>query len=240
MVHSHMENAAQGFCNVHLTSGSARRSRCRTSGWRSARSRRAGSTSTRCRASNLVADTESFDRYYEPVNERWEQVRNENDPELEPFVSRSAFVRAEPVADRATATWPRPTSGRPTWSTELAEEHLDRWLRWVDEAEPVPADERAALARPTTGDPAQHRRARPGQRDGRAVLRPRDHPTRWCAPCGAATGSCPPARPMTAMPSWSAPCARAVRVPGAEAPYDTVHLTVRYPALAAARTTSSG
>jgi len=30
--------------------------------------------------------------------------------------------------------------------SELAEEHLDRWLGWVDEAERVPAEERAALA----------------------------------------------------------------------------------------------
>ena len=78
--------------------------------------------------SNLVTDTDSFDRYYEPVNARWEQVRNDDDSELEPFVSRSAFVRAGPVADRVLLHG----AGRPAddrrWSTELAEEHLDRWL----------------------------------------------------------------------------------------------------------------
>ena len=144
MVHSHMENAAAGFCNVHLTIWLGPQVKvphfgmalgCFPQGWVYLDS---------VPRSYLVTDTDSFDRYYEPVNERWEQVRNENSF-LEPFVSRSAFVRAglsptafcymAPAADDMTSL-----------VTELAEEHLDRWLGWVDQAETVPVEEQAALA----------------------------------------------------------------------------------------------
>jgi hypothetical protein len=144
MVHSHMENAAHGFCNVHLTIWLGPHVKvphfgmalgCFPQGWVYLDS---------VPRSYLVTDTESFDRYFEPVNERWEQVRNEH-PEMEPFVSRSAFVRAglSPTA----FCYMSPADQRMTdLVTELAEEHLDRWLRWVDEAEPVPVEERPALA----------------------------------------------------------------------------------------------
>lgn len=144
MVHSYMENASLGFCNVHLTIWLGPQVKvphfglalgCFPQGWLYLDS---------VPRSYLVTDTDSFDRYYEPVNARWEQVRNDNDW-LEPFVSRSAFVRAglsptafcsmAPADDRMTAL-----------VSELAEEHLDRWLGWVDAAEPVPAEDRAALA----------------------------------------------------------------------------------------------
>ena len=94
---------------------------------------------------NLLTDTDSFDRYYGPLNAEWEQVQQENDF-LDPFVSRSGFVRAEPVADGALPTRRRPTAAPPTWSPSSPTDHLDRWLRWVDEAERVPAEEQAALA----------------------------------------------------------------------------------------------
>ena len=92
----------------------------------------------------LLTDTDSFDRYYGPLNAEWEQVQQENDF-LSPFVSRSGFVRASlsPMAHAYTA----PTDSRTTdVVTKLATDHLDRWLRWVDEAERVPVEEQAALA----------------------------------------------------------------------------------------------
>jgi hypothetical protein len=94
--------------------------------------------------SNLLVDTDSFDKYYGPLNARWEQIRQDNDF-LEPFISRSAFVRAglSPLAHCYLA----PADQRTTdLVAELAEEHLERWIGWVDEAEQVPAEERAQLA----------------------------------------------------------------------------------------------
>ncbi|KHL15788.1 red chlorophyll catabolite reductase (RCC reductase) [Mumia flava] len=144
MVHSHMENAAAGFCNVHLTIWLGPQVKvphfgmalgCFPHGWMYLDS---------VPRSYLVTDTDSYDRYYEPVNARWEQVRNDNDW-LEPFISRSGFVRAglSPTAFCYMA----PADERMTdLVSELATEHLERWLGWVDEAPRVPADEQAALA----------------------------------------------------------------------------------------------
>lgn len=144
MIHSHMENAALGFCNVHLTVWLGPQVKvphfgmalgCFPQGWLYLDS---------VPRSNLLTDTDSFDRYYGPVNERWEQVRGDHDF-LDPFVSRSAFVRAglsptafcymAPADERTTAL-----------VSELAEEHLERWLGWVDAAPRVPVEEQAALA----------------------------------------------------------------------------------------------
>ena len=144
MVHSHMENATQGFCNVHLTIWLGPHIKvphfgmalgCFPQGWLYLDS---------VPRTYLATDTDSFDRYYEPLNARWEQVRNDHDF-LEPFVSRSAFVRAGLVADRAVLHG-SDADQLTELVTELAEEHLERWLGWVDEAEQVPAAERAALA----------------------------------------------------------------------------------------------
>ena len=49
--------------------------------------------------SYLVTDTESFDKYYEPVNARWEQVAQR--PRLAGAVRQPQRVRpGRPVADR--------------------------------------------------------------------------------------------------------------------------------------------
>ncbi len=145
MVHSHMENATQGFCNVHLTIWLGPQVRvphfgmalgCFPQGWVYLDS---------VPRSYLVTDTESFDKYYEPVNERWEQVRNEHTTASSR--SSAAAPSSAPASRRPrSATWRRPTSRMTDLVTELAEEHLDRWLGWVDEAEQVPAEEQAALA----------------------------------------------------------------------------------------------
>ena len=105
------------------------------------------------------------------------------DPEFAWFTSRAAFIRASlsPNAyctrssarhgisrSSATGCTPRSTSGSPG-STRPP---------------PVPSDERDALRAPGPRDPAQHRRPRPGQRDGRAVLRRGDHPAPRARPLG--------------------------------------------------------
>lgn len=144
MVHSFMENAELGFCNVHLTIWLGSQVKvphfgmalgCFPQGWVYLDS---------VPRSYLVTDTDSFDRYYEPVNTRWEQVRNDHDW-LEPFVSRSAFVRAG-LSPTALCYMADADQRMTDLVTQLATEHLDRWLGWVDAAEPVPVEERSALA----------------------------------------------------------------------------------------------
>ena len=94
MVHSYMENASLGFCNVHLTIWLGPQVKvphfglalgCFPQGWLYLDS---------VPRSYLVTDTDSFDRYYEPVNARWEQVRNDElFSEGDPLHGRAFTVR---------------------------------------------------------------------------------------------------------------------------------------------------
>jgi len=144
MVHSHMENAALGFCNVHLTVWLGPQVRVPHFGMALGAFPQGWVYLDSVPRSYLMTDTESYDRYYAPVNARWEQIRQDN-TFLEPFVSRSAFVRAglSPTAHCYMA----PADKRTTdLVAEITEEHLERWIGWVDEAERVPVEEQAELA----------------------------------------------------------------------------------------------
>ncbi|MEH2146950.1 red chlorophyll catabolite reductase [Nostoc sp.] len=91
----------------------------------------------------LLADLAYLDRYYEPVNQTF--LKLQEDSRLKVFTSKSVYIRLfqSPVSLCYT--------GAPTFETleltrTLAHETLDRWLTWVDGAEPVPEDARQALA----------------------------------------------------------------------------------------------
>lgn len=144
MIHSHMQSAEMGFVNVHLTIWLGPHVRVPHFGMALGAFPQGWMFLDSVARSNLLVDTDSFDRYYGPLNDEWEQIQAENDF-LEPFVSRSAFVRASlsPTAHCFMA----PGDSRTTaLVSELAERHLDRWMTWVEEAEPVPAEEQAKLA----------------------------------------------------------------------------------------------
>ena len=144
MIHSHMENAKAGFANIHLTIWLGPQVKVPHFGLALGAFPQAWIFVDSVSRTNLLTDTDSYDRYFGPLNSEWEQFQQDNDF-LAPFVSRSGFVRASlsPMAHAYTA----PTDSRTTDAvSELATKHLDRWLRWVDEAERVPADEQAALA----------------------------------------------------------------------------------------------
>jgi len=93
---------------------------------------------------HLLADGDYYDRYYEPLNEEWLEVREAN-PELEWFTSRAGFIRSSLSPTAQCYSFPR-SERHLDLVRRLTHEHVDRWLRWVDEAEPVPESERAALA----------------------------------------------------------------------------------------------
>lgn len=144
MIHSHMQNAELGFVNVHLTIWLGPQVRVPHFGLALGAFPQGWLFLDSVARSNLLVDTDSFDRYFGPLNDEWEQVQAQHDF-LEPFVSRSAFVRASlsPTAHCFMA----PGDARTTaLVSELAERHLDRWMTWVDEADEVPAEERAELA----------------------------------------------------------------------------------------------
>lgn len=144
LVHSHMQNATMGFANIHLTIWLGPQVKVPHFGLALGAFPQAWIFVDSVPRTNLLTDTDSFDRYYGPLNAEWEQVQQDNDF-LKPFVSRSGFVRSSlsPMAHAYTA----PTDSRTTdVVTKLATAHLDRWLAWVDEAERVPVEEQAALA----------------------------------------------------------------------------------------------
>ncbi len=91
----------------------------------------------------LLTDLAYLDRYYEPVNQTF--LKLQSDSRLKLFTSKSAYIRLfqSPVSLCYT--------GAPTIETlelirTLAHETLDRWLTWVDAAEPMPEDAQEALA----------------------------------------------------------------------------------------------
>ncbi|WP_235735442.1 hypothetical protein [Nocardioides alcanivorans] len=144
MIHSHMENAALGFVNVHLTIWLGPQVKVPHFGMALGAFPQGWMFLDSVPRSNILVDTDSFDRYYGPLNDEWEQIAAENDF-LQPFVSRSAFVRAS--LSPTAMCFMAPGDERTTkLVTEVAERHLDRWLQWVDEAERVPLEEQAALA----------------------------------------------------------------------------------------------
>jgi hypothetical protein len=93
---------------------------------------------------HLLQDGDYYDRYYEPLNEEWLAVREQH-PELEWFTSRAGFIRSSLSPTAHCYSFPR-AEKYIALVRRLTHEHVDRWLAWVDEAEPVPAAQRAALA----------------------------------------------------------------------------------------------
>ncbi|MBD2531868.1 red chlorophyll catabolite reductase [Nostoc flagelliforme FACHB-838] len=91
----------------------------------------------------LLTDLAYLDRYYEPLNQTF--LKLQEDSRLKVFTSKSLYLRLFQSPVKLCYT------GAPTFETleltrTLAHETLDRWLTWIDAAEPVPEDARTALA----------------------------------------------------------------------------------------------
>ena len=92
----------------------------------------------------LVTDLEYLDRYYEPVNQTF--LTLQADSRLSSFTSKSVYIRLfqSPINLCYTCS---ETEDTLKLIHTLAHEMLDRWLSWIEEAEPVPEDTQAALAK---------------------------------------------------------------------------------------------
>lgn len=91
---------------------------------------------------DLSTDLEYLDRYYEPANQIYLALRD--DSRLSPYISKSPYIRQvhSPISLCYTCQTRNDTI---ELVRTVAHEMMERWLTWVDEAEPVPEDERAAL-----------------------------------------------------------------------------------------------
>lgn len=92
---------------------------------------------------DLFTDLEYLDRYYEPVNQTYLTLRT--NPRLLPFISKNLYIRQAQSPTSLCYTCKGEEDMLEVIRT-VAHDMLDRWLGWVDEAEPVSEDERAALA----------------------------------------------------------------------------------------------
>jgi hypothetical protein len=92
---------------------------------------------------NMLVDGEYYDKYYAPLDAEWLELRS--NPEFEYFVSRAGFIRASLSPTAYCYSFDRSERNIDV-VRKLTHEHVDRWLAWVDEAEPVPVEEQAALA----------------------------------------------------------------------------------------------
>ena len=101
--------------------------------------------------SDLSIDLDSLNRYYEPVNDRWLEIRT--DDRFTPFISRSLYIR-QVMSETSFLYSCEGTEDELETIRELAHSELDRWLAWVDEADEVPVEERAALAERAAYSPA--------------------------------------------------------------------------------------
>jgi Red chlorophyll catabolite reductase (RCC reductase) len=92
---------------------------------------------------DLRTDIDYLERYYEPVNQTFLQLQaNQN---LSLFTSKSLYIRQFQSPISLCYTCPVTEESLELVRT-VANEMLDRWLIWVNEAEPVPEDTRETLA----------------------------------------------------------------------------------------------
>ena len=93
---------------------------------------------------DMLVNTDYADKYYygEPNDTYIEMDRN---PNFTPFVSREFYMRLAQSPNSICKGAPFTRENLET-VRNLAHRQVDRWLEWVDGAEPVPESERAALA----------------------------------------------------------------------------------------------
>ncbi len=90
-----------------------------------------------------VADIKMIDRYLEPANQEYLELCG--DERFAPFVSKTLYMRAS--QSHISHCWmTKPSEETVALIRRQAITRLERWIRWVDEAEEVPQEERPALA----------------------------------------------------------------------------------------------
>jgi len=92
---------------------------------------------------DLLHNIDYVDQYYTEVNEEF--LRLQENPEFKPFISRDLYTRVA-MTPTAVGYGAAPIEDNIAIAEECALSRLDRWLKWVDEAEKTPVEIRAALA----------------------------------------------------------------------------------------------
>jgi hypothetical protein len=92
----------------------------------------------------LLMNPDYADKYYGgEANDQF--IAMQRDDSFKPFVSRDLYTRVAQSPDSVCYGAPDSAANLEIIS-KLAHAQLDRWLAWVDAADPVPVEQRAALA----------------------------------------------------------------------------------------------
>ena len=144
LVHSWLRNPESNFSNMHLTIWLGQQIRVPHLAFAFATIPEMFFYIDYLPRTDPLFDLEYLDRYYEPANLTY--LALQDDSRLSPFISKSPFIRQV-----LSSISPCYTASNTEESFELlrkvAHEMLDRWLVWVNEAQPVPPEERVALAK---------------------------------------------------------------------------------------------
>jgi hypothetical protein len=93
---------------------------------------------------DMLENTDYAEKYYYgETNDAF--IEMDRNAAFTPFVSREFYTRLAQTPNSICVGAPFSAENIAT-VRELAHRQIDRWLKWVDEAEPVPESERAALA----------------------------------------------------------------------------------------------
>ncbi len=92
---------------------------------------------------DLVNNIDYVDRYYTEVNEEFLDLQA--DTRFSPFISRDLYTRTA-ITPTAAVYSAKVNDEVLSKIERISHERLDRWLKWVDEAEKTPVDIRAQLS----------------------------------------------------------------------------------------------
>lgn len=143
LVHSWLRNSTSGFSNIHLTIWLRSHIRIPHLAYAFGTFPQLFFYMDYVPRTDLLTDLEYLDRYYEPANQTF--LTLQADPRFTPFISKTLYMRQSQSHTSLCYTCPI-TDETIALVRTVAHEMLDRWLTWVEEAEPVPEDRRAALA----------------------------------------------------------------------------------------------
>ncbi|QLE57839.1 red chlorophyll catabolite reductase [Nostoc sp. TCL26-01] len=144
LVHSWLREPQSGFCNMHLTIWLGSQIRVPHLAFAFATVPHLFFYMDYVARSDLFTDLDYLDRYYEPVNATY--LKFLDDARFQQYMSKTLYIRQ--VQSQTSLCYTSPVTEETIATVQtVAHEMMDRWLGWVDEAEPVPESERAALAK---------------------------------------------------------------------------------------------
>ncbi len=144
LVYSWMADPKNGFANLHLTISPSAAVDVPMFGLAFANfGRRPWAYIDSVPRRELMVNRDYYFTYYEPLNEEWMRIRSQQ-TELDYFTSPTAYIRATVSPTAFCYSGPMTQETIDTFLT-TAKTHLGRWIGWMDQAEPLPVEQRAAM-----------------------------------------------------------------------------------------------